>query len=348
MNGSPRWKNFVNWVEGESPAPLPDSKDVPSAKRTDPVKAKSDRSGKKDPRRRNASPHYVVHTLGLEGGIEHAVKALQHRDDNVPAPVKAQETRRAHRRHIYEYNEFAVLICAAMITLLLFTVSWLPKYGEQSNPAENEVVERYVEEGLRETGAVNIVAGMILDYRAFDTLGESNVLFIAVCSVILLLRADRSGKDGTCRIPELEKTWADPCDDPILRASALVLVPIGILFGIYVILNGHLSAGGGFSGGAIIGGALILYVNAWGSEKLEKYFTFRVYQWITFGSLITYTLLKTYSFYTGANGLESGIPLGTPGAILSGGLILPLNICIGLVVACTMYTFYALFRKGEL
>jgi multicomponent Na+:H+ antiporter subunit B len=44
--------------------------------------------------------------------------------------------------------------------------------------------------------------------------------------------------------------------------------------------------------------------------------------------------------------METGIPLGTPGAILSSGLILPLNICVGLVVACTMYTFYAMFRKG--
>ena len=63
---------------------------------------------------------------------------------------------------------------------------------------------------------------------------------------------------------------------------------------------------------------------------------------------MTYALLKTYSFYTGANGIESIIPLGTPGAILSGGLILPLNICVGLVVACTMYAFYALFSKGGL
>ena len=49
-----------------------------------------------------------------------------------------------------------------------------------------------------------------------------------------------------------------------------------------------------------------------------------------------------------ANGLPSGIPLGTPGAILSSGLIMPLNIAVGMVVACTMYVFYALFRKGGL
>lgn len=243
------------------------------------------------------------------------------------------------------YRAASVVICAIVIITLLVTVSYMPRFGQAGNPLNNEVYERYVEDGLEETGAINIVAGMILDYRAFDTLGESNVLFIAVCSVIILLRADRK-KNGELNIHELEIGYSDTFDDAILRCAAYVLVPIGVLFGIYVILNGHLSAGGGFSGGAIIGASLILYVNAFGSEKLDRVFTFNTYKWITFGALITYTLLKTYSFYTGANHLESGIPLGTPGAILSSGLILPLNICVGLVVACTMYAFYSLFSKG--
>ncbi|MBQ9617343.1 MAG: hypothetical protein IJR48_03170, partial [Oscillibacter sp.] len=50
----------------------------------------------------------------------------------------------------------------------------------------------------------------------------------------------------------------------------------------------------------------------------------------------------------GANGLESHIPKGVPGAILSGGLILPLDIAVGLVVACTMFGFYSLFRRGTI
>ena len=91
---------------------------------------------------------------------------------------------------------------------------------------------------------------------------------------------------------------------------------------------------------------LILYLNAFGFQKTERFFTEKVYRRITLAALTFYCLAKSYSFYTGANGLESHIPLGTPGAILSSGLILPLNICVGLVVACTMYAFYTLFRKG--
>ena len=253
-----------------------------------------------------------------------------------------------HSLFTMAYDVISVLVCVTLVVVLLITVSWMPRFGESDNPAENEVYTRYLEEELEEAGAVNAVAGMILDYRAFDTLGESNVLFIAVCSVIILLRADKSKTTGKYHIPELQATTIPKPDDKVFRGAATLLVPLGLLFGIYVILNGHLSAGGGFSGGAIIGASFILYAAAFGFERLEKYFTFRTYQWVSFGALITYTLLKTYSFYTGANNIESHIPLGTPGAILSSGLILPLNICVGLVVACTMYMFYALFTKGGL
>ena len=43
--------------------------------------------------------------------------------------------------------------------------------------------------GLEEAGAVNMVSGMILDYRAFDTFGESNVLFAATTTVLILLHS---------------------------------------------------------------------------------------------------------------------------------------------------------------
>lgn len=138
----------------------------------------------------------------------------------------------------------------------------------------------------------------------------------------------------------------EPKNDAILQKVAFVLVPMIIIFGIYIILNGHLSPGGGFSGGAVIGAGLILYLNAFGFAKTEKFFTEKTYKWICFGSLTFYCLAKSYSFFTGANHIPSGIPLGNPGDIISSGLILPLNICVGLVVACTMYAFYALFRKG--
>lgn len=244
----------------------------------------------------------------------------------------------------FMYRLVALLFCAFMVFMLLYTVSWLPPTGEAAKAVNNEVTERYIESGLQETGAVNIVTGMILDYRAFDTLGESHVLFVATITVLVLLHLTKSKE---AKAESLKDSRFEPEDDPILQMGARALVPIIVIFGIYVILNGHISPGGGFSGGAIIGSALILYVSAFGFEKTEKFFTEKTYKAISFFALATYCIAKSYSFYMGANHLNSHIPLGRPGAILSSGLILLLNICVGLVVSCTMYTFYAMFRKGD-
>ncbi len=240
----------------------------------------------------------------------------------------------------------AIVYCVGLAVILLAMVAYLPPTGEADRPVNNEVSARYIESGLQETGAVNIVTGMILDYRAFDTFGESNVLFAATTTVLILLHRKKKNQDG--RVEELENDrLLEPKRDAILQGSATVLVPIIILFGIYVILNGHLSPGGGFSGGAVIGAGLILYLSAFGFERAEKLFTEKLYKTVSFAALTTYCLAKSYSFFTGANHLESHIPLGTPGAILSSGLIFVLNICVGMVVACTMYTFYVMFRKGD-
>lgn len=244
------------------------------------------------------------------------------------------------------YRIFSVILCLCLVCLLLMGVSHLPPVGEADKPVNNEVSQRYIENGLQETGAVNIVTGMILDYRAFDTLGESHVLFIATCTVLILLRDDRKKKNRVVVDLEGDDRTHEPKNDVILQTVARVLVPPIMIFGIYVILGGHLGPGGGFSGGAVMGAGLILYLNAFGFKKTERFFTAKTYKWMSFIALACYALSKTYSFYTGANHLESGIPLGTPGAILSSGLILILNICVGVVVAGTMYTFYAMFRKG--
>lgn len=241
------------------------------------------------------------------------------------------------------YTVFSVVFCILLVTMLLSAVSYLPTFGNSENPVNNEVAARYIENGLQETGAVNIVTGMILDYRAFDTLGESHVLFIATCTVLILLRLDK--KESRKRYMADDRSH-EPKNDVILQTVAKVLVPPIFIFGIYIILAGHLGPGGGFSGGAVIGAGLILYLNAFGFEKTEKFFTAKTYRRMSFGALACYSLAKSYSFYTGANHIESIIPLGTPGAIISSGLILILNICVGIVVAGTMYTFYVMFRKG--
>ena len=289
-----------------------------------------------------------MQTLPQDAYVPNERLVRKHRRDQetVIRLVYDQKHNRVYRAFRRFYKAASVVCCLTLIAMLLVAVSWLPPVGAADNPASNEVAAKYIEDGLQDTGAVNIVTGMILDYRAFDTFGESNVLFIATCTVLILLRSDKKKDKRQAAAEEKKEQYYEPKDDSILQRITFLLFPIIVVFGIYVILNGHISPGGGFSGGAIIGAGLILYANAFGFEKLNRFFTEKTYKWVSFCSLAFYCLAKSYSFYTGANHLESGIPLGVPGAILSSGLILPLNICVGLVVACTMYAFYTLFRKG--
>jgi multicomponent Na+:H+ antiporter subunit B len=133
----------------------------------------------------------------------------------------------------------------------------------------------------------------------------------------------------------------------ILRYIVRLVVPFILMYGIYIIFNGHLTPGGGFSGGTILGAGVALYSAAFGAEKARKFFTFNTFTLCNSIALGFYAIVKGYAFMMGAAGKPTGIPLGTPGDILSAGLILPLNISVGIVVACTIYGLFSLFSEGD-
>ncbi len=256
----------------------------------------------------------------------------------------------AARKRFYKlYLLTAIISCIVLSGVLIYVVSGLPRHGTV-NPSTLEVTDRYIEKGLEETGAINIVSGMILDYRAFDTLGESHVLFTALVCVLILLRIDRknqrTGFEDYYTIRS--DVYYDLSADPILRLICAFLVPSIFMYGIYIVLNGQNSPGGGFSGGAVMGAGMILFSAAYGMETADRFFTLKLCNTITFVSLAFYSFAKGYVFFTGANEIANHIPKGTPGAILSGGMILPLDIAVGCVVACTMFGFYSLFRRGSI
>ncbi len=291
----------------------------------------------------------IAHEREMEYETRRA--AMAEREKSMYAHVHSWAQTKGKRVSNWMYRIAAVVICVSIIVLLVSTAAELPPFGSPDNPANNEVAERYIEKGMQETGAVNIVAGMILDYRAFDTLGESNVLFIAAVTVLTLLRVTPShgGKPSTSQLEaECDDRMYEPKNDLILQHQTNILVPMILLFGIYGVMNGHIGPGGGFGGGAIMGAGLILYLNAFGFKKTERFFTFKTFSIVSVAALSFYACSKAYSFFTGANHLPSIITPGTPGMLFSAGLIPYLNIAVGLVVCCTMYAFYTLFRKGDL
>lgn len=85
-----------------------------------------------------------------------------------------------------------VIITLIITAILLIGSEDLPRFGNENSPTNNEVTKYYLENTTKETGAENIVTGIILDYRAFDTFIESSVLFTAVITVLILLKKDKT------------------------------------------------------------------------------------------------------------------------------------------------------------
>lgn len=258
----------------------------------------------------------------------------------IPKKEKNNFTEMRLLRRMYPF--MAVALGIVMIVFFIAVVMKMPAYGSADTPANSSpVIERYISQGLSETGATNIVAGVILDYRAFDTLGESHVLFTATMVVFILLLQERETKES-------EDDRRIMSEDLVLRRTAVILVPFIFLFGIYVLFNGHLGPGGGFAGGSILGSGFILSDLAFGTNRVHRVMNTKIFNRTVVCALLFYSLSKCYSFFCGANGLETIFKNGTPGAIFSAGLIMPLDLAVGIVVTCVMYGYYAIFTRGKI
>ncbi len=104
-----------------------------------------------------------------------------------------------------------------------------------------------------DTGSLNAVTAIYLDYRLFDSIFEAGILLIAVAGIMWISQHKIKEKNATFMLDKFKTP------DLFITFSRL-LYPIMLAFGLFVIINGHLSPGGGFQGGAIVATAiLILY-----------------------------------------------------------------------------------------
>lgn len=140
-------------------------------------------------------------------------------------------------------------------------------------------------------------------------------------------------------------------NDRLLHIMVKIMLPVIVLYGIFIILHGHLTPGGGFSGGAILGTALILYGLTFGQAAALKVFPEALSKRLESGGVLIIIVIGLLGLVTSGYFLanrETGISLGTPGDLISAGVIPLLMIAIGLKVGSTMMTlFNALIEEDE-
>ncbi len=179
----------------------------------------------------------------------------------------------------------------------------------------------YAENTAADIGAANIVTAIIVTYRGLDTLGEVTVLFLTAAIVGLVLESSRRKTDAHGR--------KLPPPGELLTTGTQLLVPLILLLGAYVFINGHLTPGGGFQGGAILASALLLVLL---TAPMAR-FSHRLIAVVESMSGLVFIGLGVLGIVWAGGFLDNSIlPTGTFGELFSAGAIPVIYSFVGLKV----------------
>jgi multicomponent Na+:H+ antiporter subunit B len=165
--------------------------------------------------------------------------------------------------------------------LLVAATADFPAWGDPNSAASVHLSPHFIEKTMQETSVPNIVTAVLADYRGYDTMFETAVIFTAGLACFFLLRSltpDGKKEHRFYRhtitnivvevknsghktlnpelFQEIDGLWTP--HDAIVTTVCRLFIPFIQLFGLYVIAHGHHSPGGGFQGGVILGASMIL------------------------------------------------------------------------------------------
>jgi multicomponent Na+:H+ antiporter subunit B len=228
-----------------------------------------------------------------------------------------------------------IFVIVAILLLGLVFASVAIGYTEQHSL--RALAEGYVRLVPQELGAPNVITGILLAYRAFDTLGEVAVLFMVAASVGLVLGGERPQSEES---PGNSSEEARPSSE-IVQSGTQILVPLISIFAAYIIMNGHLSAGGGFQGGAVIASGVLLMLLAY--PQYEPNVELLGITESAAGAL--FVLAGIAGLILAGGFLDNRIlPLGQFGAFFSAGAIPLLSVLLGIKVGCELSVILDRFR----
>jgi multicomponent Na+:H+ antiporter subunit B len=216
---------------------------------------------------------------------------------------------------------------AGLLAVLVIGFTGLPSFGH-AQELYGAIVNR-TEPTLRH--ATDIVTALNFDIRAFDTLGEEFILFASVTGVTLLLRHLRDEDEREAPAPGIEEhAFAGASDG--LKLMSLVLIPLIVAFGAYLVFHGQLTPGGGFQGGVVLAAGPIAILLAGRYLSMKQVAPKRLAESADAIGAAAYALIGLGGLIIAGVYLKDFLPLGSPGKLLSAG-IMPLNsIAVGLEV----------------
>ncbi|MDL4842456.1 hydrogen gas-evolving membrane-bound hydrogenase subunit E [Aquibacillus rhizosphaerae] len=209
-----------------------------------------------------------------------------------------------------------------VVTFAYFLLFLFYDIHNLDNNRKRYLSAHYISEGVQETGAINLVASVLYDYRAFDTLGEATMILTAATVLAFLVPISKATTFGT--------TFKS-----IVKQTVKLILPYLAVLGTYLILFGHVSPGGGFVGGVVLSIIAILLTITYSVEFSEYIVKPDQKKLVEDIGAIGFVLLGLLGVFTGSNFLANGqayFGTGNAGEVFSAGLIPFINVMIGLKV----------------
>jgi multicomponent Na+:H+ antiporter subunit B len=249
-------------------------------------------------------------------------------------------------------------------SLLIYGTLDFPDWGDPNSPANRYVSPVYIENTMRDTSVPNMVTAILADYRGYDTLFETVVIFTASLACFFLLRTKRKAPEarfyrhiptgitlkiekggvlpeGSVEFERIDSIWIP--HDLIIKTGCRMVVPFVQLFSLYVVAHGHSSPGGGFQGGVIFGAAFILYALSHDLREGLSRINEKTAIILCSTGVFIYAGVGWLCMLLGKNFLDYGalaVLLGVDSVIARSHGILAVEIGVGISVMAVMISIY--------
>ena len=223
----------------------------------------------------------------------------------------------------------------------------IPSFGDPQAPAQTHVAPYYIEKSIPDTGVPNVVTAVLASYRGFDTLGEVVVILTAGIAVLLLLGSDHRKPAPTGSQMPGGATKRKTTSNPILQVASKILIPLIILFALYVQFHGDYGPGGGFQAGVIMSSAIILFALVFGLDAAEQVIPSTILRFLANLGVFLYAGVGIVTLILGGNYLEYSVLADTQIAGQHLGILL-VELGVGMTVFSVMLIiFFAFAGRGR-
>jgi multicomponent Na+:H+ antiporter subunit B len=230
----------------------------------------------------------------------------------------------------------AVPAVAAVAVLLVWAFAGMPDFGHYRGPY-GFVLNRI---GVPQRHTTNVTTAVVFDYRGFDTMGEEFILFGSVLGVVMLLRK-RAREEAEDELA----TYNDAVSSDLVRVLGGLAAGVALLIGLWLIAFGFVTPGGGFQGGVLVAGALLLVYAAGSFKAWRKVSNEEALDPLEGIGVGGYAVVGLAALVSGLPFLQNLLGPGQSGTLFSGGSLPFLNFATAIEVAAANIVLCAQFLE---